>query len=126
MNVPTTYVDWHCRSCGHEHETTQRSWSHPVECPNCGEKTISRGAPVLPTNRVWCDTEPHQYSFTSVDKQIQVYMMSVTGKLCGVTLDPDSVPDCDNDPIEVVGEVLSILNRYIYTSSKKKSRSRPE
>lgn len=46
--------------------------------------------------------------------------MSVTGKRCGVTLDPDSVPDCDNDPIEVVEEVLSILNRYIYTSSKER------
>lgn len=47
-------------------------------------------------------------------------MISITGKRCGVVLDPAYVPDCDNDPIEVAKEVLSILNRYIYTSAKER------
>lgn len=120
MTIPTTYVDWHCTNCGHEHETNQPFYSYPATCPSCGEKSIRRGTPVLPTNKVYCDSEPHQYSFTSDDKQIQVYMRSLTGKSCGVTLDPENVPDCDNDPIEVTKKVLSILERYIYTSAKER------
>lgn len=120
MTLPTTYVDWYCKNCGHEHETNQPFYSYPVTCPSCEEKSIRRGPPVLATNMVYCDSEPQQYSFSSDDKQIQVYMRSLTGKSCGVTLDPENLPDCDNDPIEVVQEVLSILNRYIYTSAKER------
>lgn len=120
MTIPTTYVNWHCTNCGHENETNRKSYSYPATCPSCGEKSIRHGHPVLPTNRVYCDSEPRRYSFTSSDEEIQVYMISITGKRCGVVLDPDNVPDCDNDPIEVAKEVLSILNRHIYTSSKER------
>lgn len=118
--LPTTYVDWHCRDCGHQHETNYHSYSYPGKCPNCDSKNITSGVFRLPVNFVYCDSEPQRYSLTSNDKHIQVYMKSLTGKFCGVTLDPDEVPDCSDDPIEVVREVLRILNRYFYTSQKGK------
>jgi len=118
--LPTTYVDWHCRNCGHQHETNYHSYSYPLKCPNCNHESVSWGAPKLPVNFVYCDSEPRQYSFTSNDKHIQVYMQSLTGKTCGVTLDPDEVPDCSDDPIEIVSEVLRILNGYLYSSQKQK------
>jgi predicted RNA-binding Zn-ribbon protein involved in translation (DUF1610 family) len=120
ISIPTTYVDWHCRDCGHQHETNLHSYSYPVECPNCGNESINQSVPKLPVNFVYCDSEPHQYSFTSSDKQIQVYMRTLTGKMCGVAFDPDDVPDCSDDPIEVTREVLRILNTYWYTSQKEK------
>ena len=120
MTIPTTYVNWHCTNCVHENETNRKSYSYPTTCPSCGEKSIRRGHPVLPTNRVYCDTEPHRYSIGSDDEKIQVYLRSIAGESCGVVLDPDNVPDCDNDPIEVTKEVLTILNRYIYTSAKER------
>ena len=121
--LPTTYVDWHCRNCGHQHETNLHPYSYPVKCPKCDNESVYRGAPKLPVNFVYCDSEPRQYSFTSNDKHIQVYMQSLTGKTCGVTLDPDEVPDCSDDPIEVVSEVLRILNGYLYTSQKPKVKA---
>lgn len=120
-NLPTTYVSWYCRSCGHENETDKPSYSYPANCPSCGENKISYCTPKLPLNEVYCDSEPHRYSFTSDEKDIQVYMRSMNGGHCGITLSPEYVPDCSGDPIEVVREVLHILEtRYLFNSSKER------
>lgn len=120
-NLPTTYVSWYCRNCGHENETDKPSYSYPAKCPSCGENKISHDTPKLPVNDVYCDSEPRQYSWTSDEKEIQVYMRSMNGGNCGIALNPEYVPDCSGDPIEVVREVLHILEtQYWFNSSKEK------
>jgi len=117
--IPTTYVDWHCRKCGHEHEATGPSYSYPVACPKCGEKEVQRGHPVLPTNRAWCGSYPRQYTLCGDEKEIQVYLVAATGERAGHAMNPDWVPDCDDDPIAVAHAVLDICNtKYMYCGGK--------
>lgn len=44
-------------------------------------------------------------------------MRSMDGKCAGMTFDPDDVPDCDQEPLDVAKEVLARLQRYLYSSN---------
>ncbi len=113
--IPATYVDWHCRKCGYIHETTIPSNWNPLVCPVCESREIQRGHPVLPVNKAWCDSSPMRYDFCSEKKEIQVYLRAATGERAGKVMNPDYVPDCNDDPIEVARAVLEIVNtKYIY------------
>jgi len=118
--VPTTYIDWHCAACGHEHEARAYGGPIPVTCPQCGvTNKARRGYPILPTNEAWCDDRPRQYSISfGGEKEIQVYLRAATGEKIGHTMNPDWVPDCGDDPIAVARAVLAICkDRYIYCGS---------
>ena len=44
-------------------------------------------------------------------------MQSMDGKCAGMTFDPDEVPDCDQEPLEVARAVLACLKKYFYSSN---------
>jgi len=48
------YIDWHCVSCGYEHETTNEPFSDwPIfECPVCSGHQIARAYKMLPFNEM--------------------------------------------------------------------------
>jgi len=117
--IPTTYVDWHCRKCGHTHEATGPTSSCPCKCPACGEEETQRGFPVLPVNKACCDRSPRQYNLCGGEKEIQVYLVAATGERAGHCMDPNYVPDCTDDPIAVARAVLDICNtKYLYCGGK--------
>lgn len=117
--IPTTYVDWHCRKCGNTHEATGPTSSYPCKCPACGEAQTQRGFPVLPVNKAWCDSSPRQYNLCGGEKEIQVYLVAATGERAAHAMNPDHVPDCDDDPITVARAVLDICNtKYLYCGGK--------
>ena len=105
---PTTYVDWHCRACGFQHETERYCGCYPVKCPQCNKTETQHGIPRLPVNRVSRDREPKQYDLLGGPKTVQVYLFAATGERAGYSMDPERVPDCDDDPIEVAQAVLDI------------------
>ncbi len=117
MNIPETHIAWHCRSCGHNQEERRLSGSYPVNCSECGKPEVQRYHKNLPTNRVWCDSSPQRYDLCSNKREIQVYLRSMDGKAAGLTFDPDEVPDCDQDALDVAKEVLSAVQKYLYSSS---------
>ena len=60
-----------------------------------------------------------QYDLCGGNKQIQVYLQAATGERAGFSMDPDWVPDCDDDPIEVARAVLNICEtKYLYCGGK--------
>lgn len=120
--TPITYVHYHCTKCGHIHESEVPLYSCPVKCPSCGEKSIRHGYPVLPTNRVERDEKPHRYHLGSTKETVQVYLRSLDGLQTGVCLDEDDVPDCDDDPVHVAGQVLSKMEGGLYYGGLPKLR----
>ncbi len=117
--IPKTYVDWYCRDCGHENETNRYAGSYPVKCPKCKKESTTSGYPSLPINSATRDTKAKRYSYCTADKEIQVYLRSATGETAGKVMDPDWVPDCDDDPVTVAESVLNICNtKYIYCGNK--------
>lgn len=120
MVTPTTYVDWFCSKCGYEHERSNPSYSIPIDCPECkAERAVRSGYPRLPVNQASCDSTPKQYDWCGGPKQIQVYLQAATGERTGHAMDPDWVPDCDDDPIDVARAVLKICEtKYLYCGSK--------
>lgn len=39
------------------------------------------------------------------------------GKAAGMSFDPDDVPDCDQDALQVAKEVLARVQKYLYSSN---------
>lgn len=119
MNIPTTYVGWHCPKCGYEHEATQLVLSYPGQCPVCGDQGIRAGHAVLPVNAASCDPEPRQYSWTGGPKEVQVYLYAATGEHAGMAMDPGCVPDCTGNPIAVAESALRICDtKYVYYGNR--------
>lgn len=118
MTDQITFVHYHCTHCGYEHELTEPSYSYPCKCPKCGERT-THDAPSLPTNRVLFDSKPHSYNWLdSSQKTIQIYMRAMTGASATFCMEPDDVPDRDDDPIDAVRYILGyVRKRYLYSTS---------
>ena len=119
-SLDITYIDCSCRSCGYERESDHPRHSYPVKCPACGEDNMMSGFVGLLTNRATCDSEPKQYDLCGGDKTIQVYLWAATGERAGISMAPEYVPDCDDDPISVADSVLDYVNKCLYYGGKEK------
>jgi hypothetical protein len=120
--IPSTYIAWHCKKCGHSKEIDRVAYSYPVNCPSCGAPEVRHGHPRLPVNSVDADSQPQNYDLCSSKKSIQVYLRSLDGSAHGMTFDPDDVPDTSDDPISVAEEVLSMAEKYFYYGGLDKLR----
>jgi len=115
MNLPIDYVAWFCAQCGHEHLAKGPVSCYPVKCPKCGQEATQHGYPFLPTNNVSRRSDPY-----SNQAEVQVYFRAATGERADVTLNPEWVPDCEDDPVRVAHKVLAILKEKFLWSSRMK------
>lgn len=136
--IPTTYVDWHCKSCKYEHESESTSLSYPVKCPSCGEESTTHGFFRLPENVVYFDSEPQSYNYINLeDKKVQIYIHAMTGERCNTLIYPEDMPYPDEDPIDIVrylikktwdreklNKILTVMEQCKEKSDKNKRHNR--